>query len=272
MLKRRGWHFGFWLLKTAGLALGVSLAVFGWRATADAVVSGFNAKNSISPGWVVALSQGSSDTVELAPAGDPSRAYGVVIDPSQAPLTVNKENRQVFVANSGSYPVLVSNQKGEIKSGDYLSMSSTDGIAAKASFSESFILGRAQEPFDNASSAIIRTADGSAVGKIMVQINPGRNPLLKGDTAVPGALRRVGEAVAGKSISAIRLYLALTIFILSAIISGVLLWSGIRNAMVAIGRNPLSRPAIQRGLAQVIVSAVMVFIIGLFAIYLLLKL
>src|SRR3990167_3970597 len=88
-------------------------------AAADTIVRSFNAQGSLQPGWVVALSQSNNTTVELAPSDDPGRIYGVAIDPSAAPLTVQKEAQQVFVANSGNYPALVSTQNGNIRVGDY---------------------------------------------------------------------------------------------------------------------------------------------------------
>ena len=55
-------------------------------------------------------------------------------------------------------------------------------------------------------------------------------------------------------------------------IAATLLWSGVRSGMISIGRNPLSKHSIIQGLMQVIIVAVLIFIIGVFAVYLLLKL
>jgi len=52
----------------------------------------------------------------------------------------------------------------------------------------------------------------------------------------------------------------------------VTLYSGIRNALIAIGRNPLSKKSIFRGLLEIILTGFIILIIGLFAVYLLLKL
>jgi hypothetical protein len=46
---------------------------------------------------------------------------------------------------------------------------------------------------------------------------------------------------------------------------------GVRSGITAIGRNPLSKKDITKGLLQVILASMVVFIIGLFAVYLLLK-
>ena len=254
------------------MLLGVFLlGTLGLTAAADTIVNSFNAQGNLQPGWVVALSKTNDATVELAPSDDTSRIYGVVIDPSAAPLTVQRQEQQVFVATSGNYPVLVSTKNGEIRSGDYLSTSSTDGIAAKAGNNERFIIGRALESFNGQGTAIVYANDGTALGRIMTQIMPGKNPLVKEAASVPQPLLRVGESIAGKPLSALRIYAALAVFTVAALIAAVMLWGGIRSAMTAIGRNPLSRHSIMRGLLQVTLAATSVLIIGLLGVYLLLK-
>lgn len=258
--------------KLFGLVLvALTIFTFSLMAVAETIVRSFDANGNLQPGWVVALSKTNDTTVELAPSDDTSRIYGVVIDPSAAPLTVQKENQQVFVATSGNYPVLVSTQNGEIRSGDYLSISGTDGIAAKADSGEQFIVGRALEGFNGRGDTIVYANDGSALGRIMAQLQPGKNPLVKDVASIPQPLRRVGESIAGKPLSSLRIYAAMAIFIVAGVVAAVMLWAGIRNAMISIGRNPLSRHSIIRGLFQVVLAATSVLIIGLLGVYLLLK-
>src|SRR4051812_23703860 len=95
---------GFVCLLTA-----LIISVLASTALADTIVRGFSSATSIDPGWVVALTKNQPNSVELAPASDSSRMYGVVIDPSQAPVTLQSQSgRRVFVATSGTYPILVS--------------------------------------------------------------------------------------------------------------------------------------------------------------------
>ncbi len=255
----------FWLV-AAGCLL-----VFGAVAAADTIVQGFKSSVQYQPGWLVALSKSATATIELAPSNNPSRIFGVVVDPSSAPATVQTQGQQVFVANSGTYPALVSIQNGPISPGDYLSMSDTDGIAAKADASSDFVLGRAVESFDGQSKVITVGSDGSAIGKIRANIFPGKNPLKREEVAIPAPLKNLGQSIAGKPVSAIRVYAALVVFIIAALMATSLLWAGIRNGMVAIGRNPLSKHSILHGLFQVIIVALAVFFVGVFAVYLLLK-
>jgi hypothetical protein len=261
-----------WRRLSAALVLFIVCLGLTPAANADTIVRGFTAKGTLQPGLIVTLNRSNSDTVEVSPGNDPSRIYGVVIDPSQAPVTVQQQGQQVFVATGGNYTVLVSTQGGTVKPGDYISISSVNGIGAKASSTQSLVLGRAVEAFDGKSSVITTDANGSSIGRVMVSIIPGKNPLVKDSVAIPAPLKRFGEAVAGKNVSAIRIYAAMLFFIVTAAIAFGLLWAGVRNGMISIGRNPLSKKPIMRGLLQVIIMAFGVFIVGMIGVYLLLKL
>ena len=259
--------FIFWPMISMVLILGAFIL----PAFADNLAQGFGSKGNLGPGMVVALSKNSQDTVEAAPASDTSRIYGVVIDPSDAPLILNRQSGdQVFVATAGSYPVLVSTERGPIKSGDYLSISSTDGIAAEATYQQSAVLGQAASAFDGKKGAITNIGT-AAVGKITVNVNPHKNPLVKNDISIPPFLRKAGEALAGKPVSAIHIYLALAFLVAAVMISTALLSSGVRGAMISLGRNPLNKGSIMNSMFKVVIAAVMVFVIGLFGVYLLLR-
>lgn len=242
-------------------------------ASAETIVRAFTSKETLQPGWIVAVDKDSPDTVNVAPADDPSKIYGVVIDPSRAPLTLQpQEGLRVYVATSGAYPVLVTTQNGAIEPGDFVSMSSTNGIAAKATTNQSYILGQALEEFDGNNNVITGGEGDSAIGRIMVTVLPGKNPLVDDRTAIPEPLKRAGEAIAGKTISPLRIYAALAIFMATTVITISILWVGIKSGMIAVGRNPLSRHSIIRGLSQIIIVAALVFVCGVFAVYLLLRL
>ncbi|HET9850013.1 MAG TPA: hypothetical protein VFP35_00045 [Candidatus Saccharimonadales bacterium] len=250
----------------AGLSL-FSLA----PAYADNLAQGFKEKGTLSPGFLVSFVSGSKDTVQATPPGDGTSMYGVVIDPSDAPVTLNRQlDSQVFVAVTGDYPVLVSTERGAIHAGDYLSVSSTPGIAAEVNPDQKAVIGQALESFDGKKN-IITNIGGHAVGKISVNIDPRKNPIARNDIAVPGFLRTVGQAVAGKPLTATRIYLSLVFLCAAVILSMTLLWAAVRGGMIALGRNPLNRPSILNSMFRVVTAAVLVFIIGLFGVYLLLR-
>jgi hypothetical protein len=175
------------------------------------------------------------------------------------------------VATGGSYPVLVSTENDKIKAGDYISISSISGIGVKAK-DEPTVLGKAIENFDGKTKVVTSTVDGYQIGRISVSIIPGKNPLVKDTVAIPSPLKRLGQAVAGKNVSALRIYVALVIFVISAIIALTVLSVGIKASITAIGRNPLSKKYILRGLFQVVTVASLVFLVGMLGVYLLLRL
>lgn len=72
--------------------------------------------------------------------------------------------------------------------------------------------------------------------------------------------------------SPIRIYLGVGIAVVSLIAAIAVLYAGIRNGVISIGRNPMSRKSIFRALIEVILTSALILIIGLFAVYLLLKL
>lgn len=244
-------------LHAATIIIGI---LFTAPVVADNIARSFNAKGRIEPGNVVALVAGDNTTVELAPGNESSRIFGVAIEKKDAPVTFEQPGQTIFVATGGTYEVSVSAENGTISPGDYLSMSSVDGIAAKTKLSQTFVIGRAAETYGS-----------SGTSKISAEIIPGRNPELRESTSVPFWLRQIVESLAGKSLSPARIYTALAIFVITSVIVLGLLWIGVQSGMIAIGRNPLSKHSIMQNLVQVIAAAMVVFASGLLGIYLLLR-
>lgn len=263
-------------IKRLGLLFFIVLASCLWFnfhsaiAAADNIIQGFDSSETLQPGLLVALDKSASKTVKLLPAGDADHLFGVVVDPTDAPFTLNNQKTNTFVATSGNFQVLVSTVTGTIKPGDYVTVSNLSGIAQKATSAESRILGQAVSGFDGTSNVI--TTNGKAqIGRIFVQINPQNNPLANNAVLVPSFLRKASNSVAGKSVPAIRIYAALGVFVFSAIVAILVLWSGVRGSLIALGRNPLSRKAIFSGMYKVVFTGIGVFILGLAGVYLLLR-
>ena len=259
------------LIKTVAVSLSfICVALLGFGAArADNIVQGFNSDGSLAPGWIAALKDGSTATA--APAKDTSKIYGVVIDPSDAPIALSQNSSgQVFVATGGDYSVLVAAEHGPISAGDYVSLSSSDGIGARAVSTQGTVLGRADTGFDGKSGVINGSGD-TAVGRILVHINIGPNPGYKKDETVNSQLQRYAKLFSGKNVSPVRLYTALAIFLGSFTAAVALLISGVRSGLISIGRNPLSKTSIIRSLIQVAILSVIIFLTGLTAVYLILK-
>jgi hypothetical protein len=236
---------------------------------ASNIVEGFSSAQTLQPGIIVALDTSQARMVMPAPANKESSMYGVVVDPSDAPFTLNSQGSQVFVATSGIYRVLVSTINGAIHAGDYVSMSSINGIGAKATAVQTTTLGQAESGFDG-SNSVITNNGGQAIGRIYVNLTIQKNPFANNDP-VPVFLKRVAVSLANKPVPVVRIYTAMLVFVVSAIAAVTILWSGVHSSLVSLGRNPLSRHAILGGMYKVILTGLSVFVIGMAGVYLLLK-
>lgn len=265
----------------AGAILGVLLSVVS-LASAQTVTQGYGSDSVLQRGMIVGLKKDDLRKVEPINGDEYDRIQGVVVGANDSAVLLGNEDEKIFVASGGRFTVLVSNQNGDINPGDYVAVSSVSGIGMRAGDNDPVILGRSLETFKGTDSnqlvgtAKVKDTTGKErqilIGRVIVDVSIGKNPLLKNDNSLPTALRRASEMIAGKPVSPIRVYLSLVVLAMSALIAGSLIYSAVRSAIIAIGRNPLSKKAIIRGLFQVVIIGLMVFLSGIFGVYLLLKL
>jgi len=262
----------------------MSLAPVAADTNVQTVAQNYTASGNLQQGMIVSPADKNATAVVAATVDGTAKMLGVVVSATAAPVTLSSTStsaQQVYVVNSGRYNVLVSNQNGAISSGDYLSVSSLDGVAMRADNSQAKVVGRAATSFDGvhnvSATTTVKTDDGKSVkvalGSIPVAISITSNPLATvGGAKVPGFLQNAAQVVTDRQVSAARLYLGALVFVLSTIVAASLLFSGVRSSMVAVGRNPLARRSITRSLIQVILTSLIIFVIGLFAVYLIVKL
>jgi hypothetical protein len=250
----------------------------------DANISaqGYAAPIPVDIGTIVTLNK-DTQSVAAAKQAQQQNMFGVAVDRNQLAFAVSNSavQNETYVAVSGTYNVLVSTQGGAIDSGDYVALSSIDGIGMKASTAEKTVFGRAAASFDGTALTLgtteLKDSTGATkkvtLGTIPVSINIQRNPNIKSTKVnVPNWLERLGVQIAEKQISPIRIYLSMGITAVSLITAIVMLYAGVRNAIVAIGRNPMTKRSVFRALLEVILTSILILVIGLFAVYLLLKL
>jgi hypothetical protein len=247
-------------------------------------VQGYNSDTELNTGTIVQLTGKDSNTVKVATQLD--NMFGVVVDRNQVQLTFTTDGQkpQTYVTPSGTYNTLVSTQNGPIAIGDYVTLSAVDGIAMKAGTldEQKTVFGRAQAAFDGKGvtlgTATLKDTSGKTTGTVKfgtipVTIAIMRNPNDKSTKFnAPEWLQRVGKAIAEKEVSPIRIYLSMGITIISLIAAIAVLYSGVRNSVISIGRNPMGKKSIFRALLEIILTSLLILIIGLFAVYLLLKL
>lgn len=255
-------------------------------ASAQAVTHAYTTDTPLQRGMIVRLNAKDSTKVEALKSADITKMEGVIVAANDAPVSISAADaskQQVFVATTGRYQVLVSNQNGAIKKDDYITISAVDGVGMKAGGEQSRIIGKAIENFDGqtgvSGKTTLKNAAGASIpvslGLIGIEIGIAHNPLeQKKQSLLPGLeyLQRTAEDIADKPVAPAQVYLALVIMLIAAFIAGAMLYAGIRSALTAIGRNPLAKGSIYRGLVQVVVSSLIVLIIGLTAVYLVIKL
>lgn len=251
----------------------------------QAVVQSFTVDGDIQIGMIVKVE--GQDKTSLQPADQKSgdSLLGVTIAPNDAPVTITQEDankQQVFVATSGRYAVLVTNQNGAINAGDYITVSALAGLGMKADMVQPLIIGTATTAFNGTSNVVgsVKLKDSAgatrnvAIGRVDVTLGVANNPLKtdpKRDN-VPEFLTKAAAGIANKPVSTARIYLGVVTLLVTSAVAAVVLYSGVRSGMIAVGRNPLSKKSIIKSLVQTVMAGLTIFIVGILAVYLLLKL
>jgi len=243
--------------------------------SAEVVIQGYDADGPLQKGMLVRVKD--SDTTKIEPVSNETadRLHGVVVDANDAAVTLSTEGQKVFVATAGKHEVLVSDQNGALKTGEYITPSSVSGIGMRADGKQLVVAGKALEGFDGKSNVVSSTNVGGRtvnIGRVQADIAVMHNPLQQPAGNVPGFLRRSSDSIAGKSVSTPRIYMSLAVFLASTLTAASLLYSAARNAIISVGRNPLGKKSIIRSMMQVVLVSLAVFLSGLFGVYLLLRL
>jgi len=249
----------------------------------QAVIQGYSSDDNLQKGMIVRLDAKNSKKVVALTSDNILQMLGVVVAPNDAAVALsnNGNSNQVFVSSCCHYPVLVSNQNGPIKVGDYITVSALAGIGMKVDTTQPIALGKATSSFDGTSgvvaSAKLKDSTGKeipvSIGQVSVNISISHNPLQQiSEKNLPGFLSQVSQNIAGKAVGATRVYIALAVLVVSAFIAGWVLYSGVRGGLIAMGRNPFAKKTILRGIFRVVLAGIIIFLVGMFGVYLLLRL
>lgn len=248
----------------------------------SAFIQSYNAATNLQQGMIVQLQKSGSTSVGPATETSIYQTFGVVVNLSSAAIAVQNQDKvgtQVFVATSGHYDILVSDQNGAINPGDFITLSPVDGIGMKDNSAEPIVVAQALGSFNGTGPVIgtdkVAISTGTQtvhLGLVSASIAIGHNPLLvASNSSVPKVLSQFTKAVTGKDVSAWRIWLGVTVLGVIAFIVGSMLYGAVRSSLISIGRNPLSKKAITRGFVQVVLSALIIFTSAIFGVYLLLK-
>jgi hypothetical protein len=249
---------------------------------ATGVIQSYNADAAVVPSMLVELKPKDKSTAIPLVNTDINKMIGVVIPHTNASLVLtpsDAKTQQVYVAQSGTYNVLVCDQNGPIKVGDSLTMSALPGIAMRADSSQPSVTGKSIDAF-NGSKPITRvTLKVSAsnivkvaVGRISVNVQLAPNPLyLKSSNSIFVFLSRAEYGIVNKPVGPIRTYIVGLLFLATIITTIVVMYSGTRSSITSIGRNPLAKSAIGRGLLKTVIGGLFIFGIGIGMTYLILN-
>lgn len=261
------------------LLAGLMVIVSGMQgASAQDVTQGYSADETLQNGIIVRIKGDDKAKVMPLTQEDEGEMFGIVVSSSESPVSISDPDlQQVFVATQGRYDVLVSTQNGQIRAGEGVVISSIKGVGMKSDDLHRVLVGKAIENFDGESDAesTVKIADGRtvALGRIRVDVSVNRNPSYSGDTiaGVPHALSRLAHSVTDKPVTAFRIYASLAVLMTCFVIAGAILYSGIHAGVSSVGRNPLAKGAIVKSLIAMTTGSLIVVSIGLFAVYLILK-
>lgn len=250
-------------------------------AAAQAVVQSYSTDTPLEPGIIVQLDPKDSSKVMPATQANIDHIHGVVVSPNDAPVSLqtSTSSQQAYVATTGEYQVLVSDQQGPIAKGDFITLSSVAGVGMKAGVNDTVVLGKALNAFNGKQNVVATTSlkGGSTsqvhLGYVGLDLSLSHNPLYRNSTKTEfqAALERFAESVAHKPVSLVHIYMALTVLFVTVIVSGVMMYTGLRGSMLAIGRNPMAKSHILKAMIQSILTSLVVLVIGIAGVYLLLK-
>ena len=251
---------GILVYAATGLLLGSAVEA----ASSSAIAQGFQADSAagdIVAGALVSTKNGATHSVELATPDSADRLAGVV--DSKPLIAISGTASEVQVVLSGTTTVLVSDINGPITAGDKITASPLVGVGMLAT-ADSRVVGTALADFSTAKAHTQTVIDhqGKAhtvhVGLVPIQVGvayyqaPGSNFL-------PPFVQSLANSVAGRPVSLLRVVLSAVLLLAGFISVAVLIYSTVRSAMTALGRNPLAAGVIRKGLYQMagIVAAVL---------------
>jgi F0F1-type ATP synthase membrane subunit c/vacuolar-type H+-ATPase subunit K len=187
--------------------------------------------------------------------------YGVVSDNPAAFLDTGANNNARMVLSEGVTLVRVSDKNGSVKKGDYVTSSSTPGMAVKAN-ANGYVLGLAIEDAKQITS-------GGKVVTVALHIHAEAS-LSSTRSNLVSVLRDATKAPLLEPLAAFRYVLAGLLVVVSFTLGFVYFGKISGTVVEAIGRNPLAEKLIRRNLFLHVGLTIVIVALGLFASYLVL--
>jgi hypothetical protein len=260
------------------LILAVNLA---FPALVGAAAQGYNTSDkTIQKGMVVAVvsssagATSSSISVEKSSTSNADKTLGVVVDAKTDPVTVSATGDQIYVASTGTAQVYEADLNGTIKKGDLLAPSPIQGVLMKANQNATGILGVALQdaPIKATQTVKVKNDQGKEVStKVgLVLLNMDVKFASNGQGDGQSLLQRIGQSIVRHPVSTAQVFVSLIIVSLLIVVEGGIIYGAVSSSIVSLGRNPLAKQTIFRGLGQISILVMAVLALGAGAIYLVL--
>lgn len=236
---------------------------------AGSIAEGYFSEGDYQYGSLVSLSSASPPTVTLANISNSDYLVGVVEDPEDSLLVLNKQNADTNVAVEGEVYAFVSDLNGDIMAGDFIGASWVSGVGMRASYdSEQKLLGIALEDFNGEDNVVrevesVETPSGEKTAQIgTIALRLFDREVGPSDDRGVSAIEQFAYRLAGSEVPLARVILAVGLFTITVIIAGVFLANAIRGSFISIGRNPLASESIFSSLMQVSGASIGLLMIG----------
>ncbi len=235
------------------------------------IAENYTADSQLPANSLASLKSDSTDKVELSNTGNVNTMVGVVIDRSDASISFSSgEKTQVQVAKSGTLDVLVSNINGAIEQGDYITASPINGVGMRATGSTK-VIGIAQSDLKNGVTQKVKDDSGIEneiqVGTATVLVSVSGYIGETENSFIPRPVQEVANTLAGRTVSALPIFLSLGVFLVTLIVVSIIIYSMVRNGIISVGRNPLSSSAIYRNIIQLSALIIGILIAAFILIY-----
>lgn len=251
------------------------MVAFSPSVMSAAISQGYRADGPLEAGTLVSI-QPSTNAVAAADITNSDGLLGVVVQDNSATLAINSKGDSLQVATNGSAQVFVTDIEGPIKRGDQIAPSPIKGVGMKAT-QNGKVLGVVQGDFDGSKS--LKTTTLTTKNGQRVEAHIGTVPVavqvtyytVENKSVVPSFLQQFANSVAGKDVSLARLVIIGVILLAAMMLVTILLFSAVRGAIVSLGRNPLAKSSIYRGMSQVLAVSVVILGIALTSVYVILS-
>lgn len=224
------------------------------HALSTYIAESYVSEEALPMNSLVSLKTNSTDHVVPANTNNVDTMIGVVIDRSDASISVTSgKDKQVQVAKNGTLQVLVSDINGAIEQGDYVTASPINGVGMRATGSTK-VIGIAQNSLTNGVAQTIKTDGGVEqnvkVGSVTVLVSVSGYIEKSENSFIPRPVQEIANTLAGRTVSALPILLSLGVFVVTLIVVTIIIYSMVRNGIIAVGRNPLSSSAIYHNVIQ----------------------